>query len=119
MIEQQYLLPITGTITDWQAFSGDPEDPVKPFGFNYFLQNVYAGEIQGNLLGSRIIEYKPQDCEAIVEITAKKEIHDSFFSWLNEHNGNEELAETVGTSLLTCPTDVEINPDQLKVFHFK
>jgi len=32
MIEQVHLLPITGSVLNWETFSGDPNDPVRCIG---------------------------------------------------------------------------------------
>ncbi len=59
-----YAVPITGTVLNWETFSGDPNDPVRPV----------IPEVVGPIL-SRLKEINVDEGSAIVEIETTAAIH--------------------------------------------
>lgn len=85
MTTKTYYLPMVGTIINWETFSGDPNDPVRPLGAREFMRSL---EEDSPLLEGGVqvkAKYYNVD-EGIVEvdIIANELFHAAFEEWLEE-----------------------------------
>lgn len=83
-----YHLPMVGTVINWETFSGDPNDPVRPLGVREFMETLGEDSplMAGDGMQAKPIYYDISNGTVEVEIVASPEFHDAFSAWLKDKN---------------------------------
>lgn len=94
-----YLLPLVGTMLDWETLSGDPTDPVRPLG-PHEVEATLPTSAQGIRVQLRSVDPEAGTCE--VDIEASTEFHDALAVFL-KNKVSEEAAQVFGRTLCRKP----------------
>ena len=82
---KEYRLPITGTILNWETFSGDPYDPVRIVGLNEFSRNYMDWsdiDATERNVEVKIKRYNIDEGFALIDVFAIEDFHNQFSRWL-------------------------------------
>lgn len=110
-----YLLPMVGTVLNWETFSGSAKDPIRSLGVWEFLRdNEHLQEV---MRVTRVKRYNIDEGLVDVEVIAGEQFHVEFTEWL-EGKSPQDICKIYGKEQLIFPLD-GIRPDEqlLKVGH--
>lgn len=114
-MKQSYTLPMIGSVLDWESFSGDPNDPIRPLGIREFAQN--NEQLKEMMQAMRVQNYNIDKGTVEVEVEAEEQFHLEFAEWL-EGKKPQDICAIYGKEQLVFPLG-DIKPDEqlLKIGH--
>jgi len=106
---RNYILPITGTVTDWHYFSGDPADPVEIVGFEYFVGQIFNYDVvstEKEQTTHRVVEFLPKQGLAEIQVTATKTFHEELTVWIDGFENPADLCSHISKPHTTPPDEL-------------
>ena len=87
MMTVQYEFPIQGRMKNWESFSGDLSNPIRPAGLQEILNSLEEGSFESAMVDT----YDMENGIVTVDITATEEAHKN----IEIRMGNIRRKETV------------------------